>query len=805
MRLVFLVAMLLLTVVGIAQKRILVTDKVDVKDSIRLRGKSVAEFSRDSQFLAPTHYRVPTQKAVRDYVSEQLGNVDVDSLVKAATASGFLIPNSLPYVDANGRVDARGFVEFGALGSAPSAPSAGFRFFGDASGRPSWRRADGFVRTFDAASITGDRVYTLQDATGTLAMLGVAQTWTGVQTFAPSGSGGSGFTVQGTARFSMPIPVATDAQIAALTGNVLGAWMVSNTQSMPYFYNGSAYLGVMLGPQGGIGAGVIPQGATGGKLVSDANFKFQYNGSDPEFVMLGRVVARISNSNGELTLGPSASTNNVRFTKDARFEGFVDNVSAPLQLRGSGGVKLVSVSGGDMMYVYTDGITINYNAPPPPTQNGFLFRNATETYTNTTTASGGTVPAVSVFSFVSGSIVSSNTGVNYTNAATVHISGSPTAGTNSNIVSAWSLRVDAGNSYFGGQVYGSNFFLKTTGLGYYGTDANIGMYLGSADVTFRTFNGNFLFNRVGTSQITAVVNTGSTRINGNVGAESVSGTEAFDWRFSTQAIQSGGSDGNNLVIRGGNSTTAQAGIPVVAGDVIIRGGVQSGSTLGSSWDLGQIIFQTAPNVSGGAATERMRITNNGSIGMGTATPDAAALLELASTTSGFLGPRATDAQISAISSKPVNFRMFSLTKERQVIKRTDGEYLEAFLQDIKRDTSYKVVNANLDLSGQTAFFKNNYHTVRITTIVTAAASGNNTIIMPVPGVDLLGINFKISVEDTSGDSDVSVLSFGTDGTDGYLYNGDGTYASSQNLFPGLGVYLSVAWCEAKGAYRWLLQ
>jgi hypothetical protein len=168
-------------------------------------------------------------------------------------------------------------------------------------------------------------------------------------------------------------------------------------------------------------------------------------------------------------------------------------------------------------------------------------------------------------------------------------------------------------------------------------------------------------------------------------------------------------------------------------------------------------------------------------------------------------PGMSDAQIAAISSPALFLMAASTTTERINIKRTSGFFQLAYTQDVKRDTSYQITNTNLDISGQTTNFKNRYHTVRIATAVTAAATANNVITMPVPHADLLGINFKVSVVDVSGDSDISQLSFGSDGVDGYLSNGDGTYATTQNLYPGLGVYVSVAWDQNKSAYRWFLQ
>lgn len=61
-----------------------------------------------------------------------------------------------------------GFVEYPTESSAPSAPASGFREYADSTGRHSWiKTTDGFTRTIDGV-LTGNRVYTLPDTSGTV-------------------------------------------------------------------------------------------------------------------------------------------------------------------------------------------------------------------------------------------------------------------------------------------------------------------------------------------------------------------------------------------------------------------------------------------------------------------------------------------------------------------------------------------------------------------------------------------------------------------------------------------------------------
>ncbi|WP_415328045.1 hypothetical protein [Chryseobacterium sp. MMS23-Vi53] len=62
---------------------------------------------------------------------------------------------------------------------------------------------------------------------------------------------------------------------------------------------------------------------------------------------------------------------------------------------------------------------------------------------------------------------------------------------------------------------------------------------------------------------------------------------------------------------------------------------------------------------------RMRITIDGRVGVGTSAPDSAAILDLASTTKGFLPPRMTDAQMSQIAAPvPEGLMIYNSTTKK---------------------------------------------------------------------------------------------------------------------------------------------
>ena len=72
--------------------------------------------------------------------------------------------------------------------------------------------------------------------------------------------------------------------------------------------------------------------------------------------------------------------------------------------------------------------------------------------------------------------------------------------------------------------------------------------------------------------------------------------------------------------------------------------------------------ETAPLIFGTGQAERVRIDVQGHVGIGTTTP--AAVLDITSTTSGFLPPRMTQAQRDAIASPPEGSTIYNLTSHK---------------------------------------------------------------------------------------------------------------------------------------------
>lgn len=83
---------------------------------------------------------------------------------------------------------------------------------------------------------------------------------------------------------------------------------------------------------------------------------------------------------------------------------------------------------------------------------GIAIEQDAATYTDTSTANGGTVGHGAINALAVPVIASTGTTVTYTNASTLYIAGTPTNGTNVTIANAWSLYIASGQSFYSGLI-----------------------------------------------------------------------------------------------------------------------------------------------------------------------------------------------------------------------------------------------------------------------------------------------------------------------------------------------------------------
>lgn len=166
---------------------------------------------------------------------------------------------------------------------------------------------------------------------------------------------------------------------------------------------------------------------------------------------------------------------------------------------------------------------------------------------------------------------------------------------------------------------------------------DVGIQITSDQVTPAP-NGNIIVQRCSDAS-NAVIQTARTR-----------GTLA-----SRTAVQSGDSFGAWQWL-GWNGTT---------GSLLLgaRINAQCDDTVGAADMPGRITFNTGGPGLTGAGAERMRIDSRGNVGIGT-TANAAAILDVSSTTKGFLPPRMTTTERNAIATPPAGLMVYNTTTNK---------------------------------------------------------------------------------------------------------------------------------------------
>jgi hypothetical protein len=124
-----------------------------------------------------------------------------------------------------------------------------------------------------------------------------------------------------------------------------------------------------------------------------------------------------------------------------------------------------------------------------------------------------------------------------------------------------------------------------------------------------------------------------------------------------------------------NQATTQSVGVWTTGDPADDGRANIGFTTVAGGASSSSVITFSTNNYGVSGGERMRIDSSGNVGIGTSSPNAAARLDVSSTTSGFLPPRMTTAQRDAIGSPPNGLMLYNTTTDKLQV-RAAGSWVD---------------------------------------------------------------------------------------------------------------------------------
>lgn len=167
------------------------------------------------------------------------------------------------------------------------------------------------------------------------------------------------------------------------------------------------------------------------------------------------------------------------------------------------------------------------------------------------------------------------------------------------------------------------------------------------------------------------------------------------------------------------------------------GSTQSSTSFGQSMANSSFIFSsasklitgtfgTSPLIFGTNSLERVRITDTGQLSIGTATPNSSAIVDITSTTSGFLMPRMTSTQRNAITT-PVNGLLVYDSTDTQFYYYTGSQWVSitSLTQLNTKADKTITISAGTGLTGGGDLSANRTLSIA-NTAVTAASYGSAT-------------------------------------------------------------------------------
>lgn len=620
-----------------AQKRTVITDIIKVYNEFWLGGRKVTSIETDSTFASATHNKIPTVKAVKDYVAANGGGIS--ALTGDVTASG---PGSAVATIATASASVRGLLS-----------SADWSTF---NGKVGGSGTNGFLPKF--SSSTGLTVSALDENSANY----ITSTTRGftIGDDVSSSAAGQGFRL--------------------LRGTLSGGYFSNGSQlifqtstSHDIYFATNATERIRIQAAGNVGIGTNnPSGILhlfGSSTLnaymessSNSDVQFQFSASSSPKFLLGYTSAngfRLYNyGTASASLFVESSTSNLGIS--------TTSPTARMHIVGGGATSatnnlLVTNSAAAQIIKSQDDrkVTLGYNLD---------FTESSTTVGNGATVINSKALSLTIgagssnFNFLAGSV--GNIVANGITVLRAFPSAINCVAIGAAVNPSYTLDVLGSAGHLG--VRGNTF------LGATGSAANARLHVvGSGSGTGT--NTAVFHNSTGTSE-SLIIND-----NGSVGVGGVNTTALFsviraanDNLFYSDCYSTTNGHTNYWLARKSNSNTKGTRVETTSGSALGALFFQGVNT-GASFDYGARIIATQNGASGtyvptdlifSTYTESSQnagqfvLSTNGSVGVNNGSPSASAVLDVASTTKGFLLPRMNATQASAIATPPQGLQVF---------------------------------------------------------------------------------------------------------------------------------------------------
>ena len=299
----------------------------------------------------------------------------------------------------------------------------------------------------------------------------------------------------------------------------------------------------------------------------------------------GNVSLTANTSSSSTTTGSLVVTGGVGISGNLYVGGNINGTLAPSSLSVTGTTSSISTSTGTLIVSGGVGIAKNIFIGGSPTSASFWGTGGIQTsilattFTDVSSVTGTISTVNAINSFARPSLASTNSGVIYTNAATVYISDSPLASTNVTITNPYALYINSGKTFLGGTLvlgqFNNNQYPSwtTTGICFNVLDQ---IFINNSTIASGTVT-SAVFNSFGQPTLRAT-NTGivtTTAATVYIAGSPIASTNQTITNSYSLWIPSG----NVLFGASTVSNSSSSGALIVTGGVGIGGALYTGTTL----------------------------------------------------------------------------------------------------------------------------------------------------------------------------------------------------------------------------------